>query len=88
MDTESLGASVSSSGERSAETELRQPCGEDLDLAVRLRMVRPGLRRQRPSLSTSAEASYNLAGGKLVGTITKHSKGGTQVAASYRLGNV
>eukprot|EP00434_Breviolum_minutum_P015787 symbB.v1.2.013909.t1/scaffold935.1/size150374/6 len=84
----SLGASASTTGERMAETELRQPCGEDLDLALRLRLVRPALRPHRSSLSTSAEASYNLAGGKLVGTLTKHAKGGTQVAASYRLGNV
>eukprot|EP00913_Durusdinium_trenchii_P009181 g8630.t1 len=52
----SVGASCSTSGERSAETELRQPCGEDLDLAVRLRLAKPAQRQRSTSLSTSAEA--------------------------------
>ncbi|CAJ1417163.1 unnamed protein product [Effrenium voratum] len=78
---------VITTGDRAAETELRQPCGEDLDLALRLRLAQ-AQRRPKPLISTSAEASYSLGGGQLVGTVTKLAKGGTQVSASYRLGHV
>ncbi|CAJ1362676.1 unnamed protein product, partial [Effrenium voratum] len=73
----SVSAMASTTGDRAAETELRQPCGEDLDLALRLRLAQ-AQRRPKPLISTSAEASYSLGGGQLVGTVTKLAKGGTQ----------
>lgn len=56
-------------------------------MALKLRLAKPAARHRLTSLSTSAEASYHVAGGKLVGIITKHQRGGTQLAASYRLGS-
>eukprot|EP00933_Yihiella_yeosuensis_P045652 TRINITY_DN4104_c0_g3_i3.p1 TRINITY_DN4104_c0_g3~~TRINITY_DN4104_c0_g3_i3.p1 ORF type:complete len:259 (+),score=35.39 TRINITY_DN4104_c0_g3_i3:31-777(+) len=86
-----VGALLSQGGP-AVDAELRQPCGEDLDLALKLRVAenRKGKRTdfnlKALSATAAAEASYNLAGGRLVGSLTKQAEGGTQVSATYRLG--
>merc|ERR1719362_515667 len=82
--TSVLGATMTQSSV-ALDAQFSQPVSEELDLSMRLRLKRA---KSRPGLirAIGTEVGYKVGGGKLVGSLTTQSPGGTRVLTTYRLG--